>query len=223
MNKEVLLIIGTILTAALGWGGIVIKHHLERKNDKKYSRQMLDRIKGLENQQDILKEMIKDVIKNIEFEHEFSNIIAGRAAQIVNANVSIGQEYKDLLMEAANQFKEIGLLFHNSDLRGNKYKMSELIEAELHTRLWSIENTMNHISPEDKVYSFGTGNEEDVNFISLFKKSKAHKKIELLTLKLKKNGLDNESLIALFEEFINEFLKELAIFILEWEGLKKKI
>ncbi len=199
----------------------VERYFTNRKNKKTFSdrdKLISGKLYDMGNSLVEIKEDLNSLKGDIDFRNILRNQIRVKTSQIVDFNIDIELEYKNIMMAFGEMAEELALKFYYSEHRNDSLEMKKYLESLIKFEKAKIKNLIDTYILELKVYGKPKKRIKFSDFIEE-RDVDAYRKLEMLKLELVKNGLRQEDVIKKFTIFLEYLLKDFMSVIVVWKRL----
>lgn len=223
MQDSTNIIITLVITAG-GWVGVVWKTLLEHQKNNKIFK---DQFNGFENALSKLVYEFTEFRNNLRFERTLRNRFKIKSLSILRyAKINI--EIQSMLLNFSKDLEELALSFWAFEDRHTPVLQSYIVK-EINSMISYMENEAKHIYPNPKSIILSNGKNSWIEYTNLIINAGIYDKnndsvniTSKLIAKLVENNLNNDSLIDLFENFIDDFFSKILLVTDIYENTKEQ-
>ncbi len=204
-----------ILTGAtplvVGYLGFVLKIKLKKLEQS-------ESISSLEAEVKETKRILQSYVSDREFRIEFKNTIRIRSRELHALYSTILPEIsRNAILKWAGVIEGFGLdFFYSEQRKAEERKRDEYLTAILNSHIEYFYQYLDSSHPGLKIFE-----SKPVTISGLMRKVKIHSRTEFLKITLIKNGLNTESIIDLFDNYVLEFSQDLSKALQIWHKLEQ--
>ena len=206
-----------------------VRKEIERdsKDERRLSAQttlILEKIGDIEEKVTNMESILIPHILDSEFLIKFKDRLQTRANNIFQAERNLSDEHKKILNFWVEVIERFALRFcYSTKRKSNKKEVTEFLESQLRIKITEFESIIESSIPKPKLFKC-----KNIYFVDFLKSSikdnfnnirPLHTITELLILRMVENGLSPDSMIELFDNYINDFFKEYFKKLDAWELL----
>jgi len=165
-----------------------------------------------------VRDEVKGLVMETDFEKVLRNSIRAKASQIVSLNFSLPEPSKNIVIHTARQIEDFAFLFYYSPYRNNSAEMEKYLYSDIQEKRVSAHSFMDNCCNKVKTYKKKT-----YRLSTFLIELNIFKHIELLILRLVENGLSKEDTIDLFVKFTDKYSEELIKAMIIFDTLEDAI
>ena len=184
-----------------------------------------EQVRGSENKLVTLSFEFLEVKNNFLFITELSNKIKKISTNVIDSNVHLKNEYKYLLMLLADEIEDFAIGYYESNMKKKNHEFFPYLTLDFNSKLLKLDAIVNNVCNDIKkikIIENGIETEHEITFAQYCKKT-----LELreMSKNLITKLLDSEreysldEIIAIFEEFVKEYLKGYIKLLNNWNEI----
>lgn len=194
------------------------------KNDQKITerdRLIQQQMIGLDNKVVQLSMDMVEIKGNSQFKKELMNSLREISANIIDYNVNLGCNFKNVMMIMAREIEDFALRFYYSDMRGVEHEIVPYLKIDMESRIFKFKIYLDFLNLETKTI-MDNGIRRKLSFLEFIADTEIRKTIDDTIKQLSDDGLKEEDVIELFQKFLGDFFKEFIKSINSWENIEKQ-